>query len=759
MVAERDAGARVGRAAKVGPAAAVDGRQPRSWPSLLLAAVFVVGFVVLSAVVLVWGRLLDAGLYSTALARADAYERVYTEVLADPELVEATEQLLGGFGLEPADATQVRTLATGSLRLGLPPSTLRRGTETFISALLAYVRGDTARLDGDIDATEVLTRVRDSGEAWVQRRLAMMRDQVASSVDGYRAAVDAFSDQLAAGQVPDVVPVLGGTIADTGAVLDVIFDRLGPGVDPRVSEQIRAAVLSGDQHAALVSAATHLIADQGTESVAELRASLEDRRELDVISELADRAGRSTNAIVGELNTVRDAARWLRPPTAVAGAVLMAGAAAGIAWANRRDLRRAGYLLAAAAIVSGLVIMTVWAVASALIDAPLAPATEPGPGTWNLPAGLRVLLADIESYLADELAGTVRRLAIIPLAAGVALAAGIALAPRLRLPSARRAVAAGATAAVAAGLAAWVVPATVARDGSRACNGHPELCDRRYDDVTYAATHNSMSSPDVVTVWPEHDGDIRSQLDFGVRALLIDTHHWTPLVSDEQLTAAEPFLPPPVAGPLFARLGRLREGHDGTFLCHNQCALGALPFVDALGTIGDFLDDNPDEVVTLIIQDAISPAETAEAFGDAGLDDYVHDHELGAPWPTLGELIDRGERLVVFAEDEGPPPGWYHQAFEHMQDTPFDFPRPEDFSCARNRGDPVASLFLLNHWISRPNSAPDRATARQVNGHEVIVDRARACQQERGQAPNYVAVDFYSLGDLMGAVDTLNGVG
>jgi hypothetical protein len=46
-----------------------------------------------------------------------------------------------------------------------------------------------------------------------------------------------------------------------------------------------------------------------------------------------------------------------------------------------------------------------------------------------------------------------------------------------------------------------------------------------------------------------------------------------------------------------------------------------------------------------------------------------------------------------------------------------------------------------------------------VNGHEVIVERARAYQHERGLTPNYIAVDFYNLGDVTGAVDTLNGVG
>lgn len=759
MAAEPDAASLVEPVTAASGASTRDGRTPRAWPSLLLVAVFVIGFMLVSLVVLVRGRLLDTDLYAGALVRADAYERVYTEVLADPEFAELQEQLLGGLGIDETGATQVRTLATSSLRLGAPPSTLRRGTETFIDAVLAYLRGDVARLDGDIDVTEVLGRVRESGVVWVHGRLATANDLTAPNLDAYRAAVDSFADRLAAGVVPDTIPVISDSTIDAAQVLDVILARLGPDVDPRLREQIRAAVLSGDERDALIDASTQLIGGQTAEATAELRASLEDGHDLDVITELADRAGRSTNAIVGQLNTVRDAARWFGLPTALVGAALMAGSAAGIVWLNRRNLRRTGYLLATASIAAGLAVVALWMIAGRIVGSPLAPATGTGPGTWGLPPGLRSLLADVEATLGDALTETVRRVALVPIASGAALAAGIALAPRLRAPSVRQAMAVGATAAVIVGLMAWAVPARTATGGTRACNGHPELCTRRYDEVVYAATHNSMSSPDVVSVWPEQDGDIRAQLDAGVRALLIDTHHWTPLVSDEQLIRAEPYLTPQVAEPLFAALGPLRQGRDGAFLCHNQCALGAIPLLDALRTVGEFLDENPDEVVTLVIQDAISPAETADAFHAAGLDSYLHEHESGARWPTLGELIDRGERLVVFAENEGPPPAWYHQAFEHMQETPYQVPQPDDFTCARNRGDPDAPLFLLNHWVSRRNSAPDRATAVGVNGHDLIVERARACQRARGLLPNYVAVDFYNLGDLTGAVDTLNGVG
>jgi len=37
------------------------------------------------------------------------------------------------------------------------------------------------------------------------------------------------------------------------------------------------------------------------------------------------------------------------------------------------------------------------------------------------------------------------------------------------------------------------------------------------------------------------------------------------------------------------------------------------------------------------------------------------------------------------------------------------------------------------------------------------VVKARLCQQERGLFPNFLAVDFYEIGDLFAAVSTLNG--
>ena len=71
-----------------------------TWAGTALAFVaMVVGFLVVAVVILVRQHVLDEGFYADALVDADAYERVYTDVLADPELADAKEDLLGGLDL------------------------------------------------------------------------------------------------------------------------------------------------------------------------------------------------------------------------------------------------------------------------------------------------------------------------------------------------------------------------------------------------------------------------------------------------------------------------------------------------------------------------------------------------------------------------------------------------------------------------------------------------------------------------------------
>ncbi|MFW2335364.1 hypothetical protein [Ilumatobacter sp.] len=245
-------------------------------------------------------------------------------------------------------------------------------------------------------------------------------------------------------------------------------------------------------------------------------------------------------------------------------------------------------------------------------------------------------------------------------------------------------------------------------------------------------------------------GDIVEQLDLGVRALLIDTHYWDDSGSVEGGDDAA------AAAVIEAALAD-DEPQPGTWLCHGFCGLGATDFESALSEIKLWMDANPREVVMLGIQDEISTQDTVEAFEASGLLDIVHRHEPSSPWPTLEELIDLDERVLVYAENEGEPSSWYQNAWEEtITDTPFKFALKSEFSCDANRGQPENPLFLINHWLT--TGVPVREAAEAVNEIDELRSRVDQCREARGREPNIIAVDFVEVGDLITFVDELNGV-
>jgi hypothetical protein len=173
--------------------------------------------------------------------------------------------------------------------------------------------------------------------------------------------------------------------------------------------------------------------------------------------------------------------------------------------------------------------------------------------------------------------------------------------------------------------------------------------------------------------------------------------------------------------------------------------------------VRDFLAANPGEVIVLVIEDYVEPAEMAAAFEESGLAELVYRGEPKPPWPTLRELVDSRQRALVFLESGKPGVPWLRPVFEAVQETPYRFKKPDEFSCAPHRGGTAGSLFQMNHWIdTTPDPKP--SNARIVNAYDFLLARARQCESERKHLPNLVAVDFYRTGDLLRVVRTLNGL-
>jgi hypothetical protein len=286
------------------------------------------------------------------------------------------------------------------------------------------------------------------------------------------------------------------------------------------------------------------------------------------------------------------------------------------------------------------------------------------------------------------------------------------------------------------------------------CNGERALCGKPFDRVVLAGAHNAMSALDLGWKIPNQTIAIPDQLRFGIRALLFDTHYGR-LQADGTVRTDDN--------------GQVTVGVRGLYLCHVLCEIGASPLIPVLRAITRFLERHPANVLAIDNEDYIAPADFAVAMRLSGLVRHVYRGTPGPKWPKLRKMIAQRQQVVVLAEHDAGTVPWYHTAYDGiLQETPYTFSTPEllinpinwPSSCQPNRGGTTGSLFLINHWSpATPPAVPDPAASAAVNAKNVILGRARECEQVRGRLPSIIATDQVTYGGLLAAVHRLNDFG
>lgn len=262
--------------------------------------------------------------------------------------------------------------------------------------------------------------------------------------------------------------------------------------------------------------------------------------------------------------------------------------------------------------------------------------------------------------------------------------------------------------------------------GDRRCNGQEALCGRAYDAVTFPGTHNAYSTTAEGFGAANQSWTMSKQMEVGVRVLHLEAQHWD----------------------------------DGPYLCHSLCTIGHKRLADGLAEVSAFLASHAREVVTLLVEtDDLAPDDVKAAFDEAGLTRYAHPHALGAPWPSLGELIERGERLVVLVDhDEGYAKyPWWLPRWKFTFQTPWNNQTPADYlRCFAHRGDdrnPLYTVDVYQEDLILPKPEHDAL----VNRNPFLINRLRHCQSEMKRRPNFVLVNYVEVSDLFVAVDAMNG--
>ncbi|MFI1728322.1 phospholipase [Streptomyces acidicola] len=332
---------------------------------------------------------------------------------------------------------------------------------------------------------------------------------------------------------------------------------------------------------------------------------------------------------------------------------------------------------------------------------------------------------------------------------------------RLKVPGAERYLTVGAKPSgsnypaqlaigAASGLAAWyLTPVT------GATSPMPPQNQRTLDQVTFLTSHNAYANgvdggfaPPFVNLAPNQSRGINQQLSDGVRGFMLDIH----------------------------------QTSDGAILCHNSCTLVSNPvalWVD-IQRIVDFLKQNPNEFVTVFLEDYVDPGVLRSELARVnGLSDVLYrPDQTGVRqngWPRMADLIAANDRLLILTDHSrsaDQSAGLTRDTFGVMYQREWSVENywsmgsgvgSSDWSCYSrwydaNTNIPLTHtesafrpLFVMNHFRDVP------LTSTASTDNTKLADRAqRFCQPAARKKPNFLAVDHYNLGSAASAVTTLN---
>ena len=189
------------------------------------------------------------------------------------------------------------------------------------------------------------------------------------------------------------------------------------------------------------------------------------------------------------------------------------------------------------------------------------------------------------------------------------------------------------------------------------------------------------------------------------------------------------------------RLGPDREEPLTSTSATRSAASGRPARPTRLRDVREFLAAHPREVLLISIEDYVRPRDVASVFERSGLDRYVWRGPLEPRrFPTLREMIDKDERVVVMAENltAGGVP-WLRDQFDLVQETPYRFAHPRRGGRGellspqpRQRPEPAVPAQQLGRHIA---ASRGRATPPWSTRYDALLRRARMCQELRGPPP------------------------
>ncbi|MCK5683320.1 hypothetical protein KAJ27_04340 [bacterium] len=312
--------------------------------------------------------------------------------------------------------------------------------------------------------------------------------------------------------------------------------------------------------------------------------------------------------------------------------------------------------------------------------------------------------------------------------------------------------------------------------------------DLKYSEVCFLCTHNSYSTyTDFYFPYGQQIFSTKEQLGLGVRAFMFDTYK--------------------NKGKIVLSHGKLKYQK---FLRAILYATGKGKFMHyskVLKELKHFIALNRGEIITIILEDYVKDySKFKKLYHDIGLSSYIYtknDFDKNKGWPTIGEMIKKNKRVVIFVGDSKSAGKYHFKQWDYMVENQYGTLKKEKASKERSSSKSAGKkyhkrdLLLLNFFDDNPLTEWSKAYKEIKNidfkdlknypshllkvlklvgeGISVIdpeahkkyntVDLKLFLKYERSHGlngkykkryPNFIAPDFISIGNPLSIVNFIN---
>ena len=259
-------------------------------------------------------------------------------------------------------------MANAALRLALPPAILRAAADAFVTDVLAYVSGERDTFDAPVPVLRALRDIDPAAASFLLDVVNAVSSFLLDHLEEVESFAQSVADGLAEGQIPAMVPLVGGRMVAEDQLVTALDGLTASLVPADVREQVLDAVGSQEHRDALIATAL----DATRSWLLDLSNKLAAGGDLtvDLVDAVVVASGHDHVAVAAQARSLRAWVAWVPSASRYAGLALVVAGAAALAGLHRRRASRAVAIVGSGLLSSGI---AVWCGSLLLVGASGSP--------------------------------------------------------------------------------------------------------------------------------------------------------------------------------------------------------------------------------------------------------------------------------------------------------------------------------------------------------------------------------------------------